>query len=59
MLVQVEDAAVVPLTIKRAASKHEQRVYVTFFDHTGETSDATYRLKSENEEVATYVLIAE
>lgn len=59
MLIQVEDAAVVPLTIKRVASKHEQRVDVTFFDHTGETSDATYRLKSEDESVATYVLVAE
>lgn len=56
MLVMIEDAAVVPLTIRRVASQHQQTISVTFYDTTGETSDATYRLQRVEDSVAIYHL---
>lgn len=59
MLVQVEDAAVVPLVVRKVGRTHEQTLDVTFYDPTGESSDARYRLASEKETVTIYRLVAE
>ena len=59
MLVQVEDAAVVPLTVRMVGTESEPVLDVTFFDTTGETSDARYHLISQQEAVGIYRLVAE